>query len=133
MGIFDSIEQLAGSALGSGDAAKVAGGFITAAENHPGGLGGLLETMKNNGLADHVNNWTSGQTTQVEPGQVEQGLGTGVVNQIAEHAGVSPAIVTTALSTMLPLIIQHFAPNGQPAAPQGELGGIASQILGKFL
>jgi len=35
MGIFDSIEQLAGSALGGGDAAKVAGGFISAAENPP--------------------------------------------------------------------------------------------------
>jgi len=45
--------------------AKVAGGFISAAENHPGGLGGLLWTMKNNGLGDHVNNWTTGQTTQV--------------------------------------------------------------------
>jgi len=42
MGIFDSIEQLAGSALGGGDAAKVAGALSSAAENHPGGLGGLL-------------------------------------------------------------------------------------------
>jgi uncharacterized protein YidB (DUF937 family) len=37
-----------------------------------------------------------------------------------------------ALATIIPMAIQHFAPNGQ-AAPQSSMSGMAQQLLGKFL
>jgi len=64
---------------------------------------------------------------------VQAGLGGGFVASVAQHAGLSEAAVTIALSTMLPLLIQHFAPGGQSVAPQGQLGGVASFVLARIL
>jgi hypothetical protein len=38
-----------------------------------------------------------------------------------------------ALSTILPLVIRHFASNGEQADAQGQTGGLAQQILSRFL
>jgi len=135
MGILDTISQLAGQAgsVAQGDQAKVAGGFIQALTSHPEGIQGLLDSLKANGMADHIGNWLSGQAQTATPEQVQQGLGsTGLIEKTAEHAGVSPAVVTAALATILPMAIQHFAPNGQ-ATEQSNFGGLAQQLLGKFL
>jgi uncharacterized protein YidB (DUF937 family) len=134
MGILDTIQQLAGQAGSAAqtDHAKVAGGFIDALTQHPEGIQGILESLKQNGMADHVGSWAAGQPATATPEQVQQGLGsTGLIEATAAKAGVSPAIVTTALATVLPMIIQHFAPNGQ-AAPQSTLGSLAQQFLGKL-
>jgi uncharacterized protein YidB (DUF937 family) len=135
MGILDTISQLAGQAgsAAQGDQAKVAGGFIQALTSHPEGIQGLLDSLKANGMADHIGNWLSGQAQTATPEQVHQGLGsTGLIEKTAEHAGLSPAVVTAALATILPMAIQHFAPNGQ-ATEQSNFGGLAQQLLGKFL
>ena len=134
MGILDTIQQLAGQAGSAAqtDHAKVAGGFIDALTQHPEGIQGILDSLKQNGMADHIGSWAAGQPATATPEQVQQGLGsTGLIEATAAKAGVSPAIVTTALATVLPMIIQHFAPNGQ-AAPQGTLGSLAQQFLGKL-
>jgi uncharacterized protein YidB (DUF937 family) len=134
MGILDTIQALAGQtgAAAQTDNAKVAGGFIEALTQHPEGIQGILASLKQNGMADHIGAWASGQPATATPEQVQQGLGsTGLIEKTAEKAGVSPAVVTMALSTVLPMVIQHFAPNGQ-AAPQSSLGGLAQQFLGKL-
>jgi uncharacterized protein YidB (DUF937 family) len=141
MGILDTIQQLAGQAgdAAQGDQAKVAGGFIQALTAHPEGIQGVLESLKANGMGDHIGSWLSGQTQTATPDQVQQGLGpTGLIEKTAEHAGVSPAVVSSALAVILPMVVQHFASNAsntassQPAG-QTDMGGLAQQILGKFL
>ena len=135
MGILDTIQSLAGQVGQSAgtDQAKVAGGFIEALTNHPEGIQGLLDAFKNNGMEQHVSSWAIGEDATATPEQVQQGLGgTGLIEKTAEHAGVSPQVVQMALATILPMVIQHFAPNGQ-AAPQSSFGGAAQQLLGKFL
>ena len=134
MGILDQIQALAGQtgAAAQTDNAKVAGGFIEALTQHPEGIQGILASLKQNGMADHIGAWASGQPATATPEQVQQGLGsTGLIEKTAEKAGVSPAVVSMALSTVLPMVIQHFAPNGQ-AAPQSSLGSLAQQFLGKL-
>ena len=134
MGIMDMIQSLAGQtgAAAGTDQAKVAGGFIEALTQHPEGIQGVLDAFKNNGMASHVGAWGTGQAATATPDQVQQGLGgTGLIEKTAEKAGVSPAVVSMALATVLPMIIQHFAPNGQ-AAPQSTLGSLAQQFLGKL-
>ena len=139
MGILDSIEQAAGMGGGEGqnvsteDQGKVAGGFIHAAEQHPGGLGGLMDTLRQNGMGNHLDQWSQGNSQSIAPQQVEQGMGGGLLQQIAGHAGVSPGVATGALAMMLPMLMQHLAPGGQPAAPQGQLGGLAQSVLGRIL
>ena len=135
MGILDTISQLAGQAgdAAQGDQAKIAGGFIQALTAHPEGIQGVLESLKANGMADHIGSWAAGQDATATPEQIQQGLGpTGLIEKTADHAGVSPSVVTSALAIILPMLIQHFAPNGQPAE-QGNMGSLAQQILGKFI
>jgi len=135
MGILDTISQLAGQAgdAAQGDQAKIAGGFIQALTAHPEGIQGVLESLKANGMADQIGSWAAGQDATATPEQIQQGLGpTGLIEKTADHAGVSPSVVTSALAIILPMLIQHFAPNGQPAE-QGSMGSLAQQILGKFI
>jgi uncharacterized protein YidB (DUF937 family) len=133
MGFLDEIGSLAGQFSQNSDEAKVAGGFVQALEQHPGGVQGVIESFKQNGMEDHVNAMASGEQQTTTPEQVQQGLaGTGLIEKVAEHAGVSQEVVQTAMSTVLPMVLQHFAPNGQ-AAGEGEFGGVAKQLLGKFL
>lgn len=130
MGFLDEIGALAGQ---GGQQAQVAGGLLQALEQHPGGIGGLLNTIRGNGMDQHVDSWASGQQATATPSQVQQGLdGTGLIERTAAKAGVSPAVVTMAMTTLLPMVVQHFAPNGN-AAPQSQFGGLAQQLLGKFL
>jgi uncharacterized protein YidB (DUF937 family) len=138
MGILDTITQLAGQAgdAAQGDQAKVAGGFIEALTAHPEGIQGVLESLKANGMGDHIGSWLSGQAQTATPDQVQQGLGpTGLIEKTAEHAGVSPTVVSSALAVILPMVVQHFGSNNAAGQP-GEQGGMASlaqSVLGKFL
>jgi uncharacterized protein YidB (DUF937 family) len=135
MGILDTIQQLAGQAgaAAQGDQAKVAGGFIEALAAHPEGIEGVLNSLKANGLAEHVGAWATGQAANATPEQIQQGLGsTGLIEKTAESAGVSSSAVTSALALVLPMVIQHFAPNGQTAEPSS-FSSLAQQVLGKLL
>ena len=132
MGFMDEIGALAG-----GDHAKVAGGLMQALEQHPGGIQGMIDSFKQNGMEQHVNQWGSGETQTATPEQVQQGLGgTGIIEQTAARAGMSPQMVQMAMATVLPMVIRHFAPGGQ-AEPQvqgqSQFGGIAQQLLSRFL
>ncbi|WP_260706632.1 YidB family protein [Edaphobacter flagellatus] len=140
MGILDTIQQLAGQAGDDShsDQAKVAGGFIQALTAHPEGIQGVLSALQANGMADHVGSWLNGQAQTATPDQVQQGLGaSGLIEKTAEHAGVSPAVVTTALATVLPMVIQHFGQSGQAPAAGGDqsssMASLAESVLGKFL
>jgi uncharacterized protein YidB (DUF937 family) len=133
MGLLDSIGALAGEAAG-GDNAKVVGGLIQALEAHPGGVQGIIESFQQNGLGDHATAFANGETPQISADQVQQGLnGTGLIEKAAEHAGVSPEVVQTAMTTVLPLIMSHYANNGGAAgAEQGGLASIAQSVLSKL-
>ena len=107
---------------------------MQALDEHPGGLSGILEQLQQNGMGEHVQNWASGQQPTATPEQVQQGLqGTGLIDNIAAKAGVSPEMTKVVLATILPLVISHFTQGGQQAAPSSGFGGMASQILGKLL
>ena len=135
MGLLDTIEGMAGqSAQGTNTNANVAGGLMQALEEHPGGLAGVISSFQNNGMAEHVQNWSTGQQQTATPDQIQQGLGgTGFIESVAAKAGVSPQVAQTALATLLPVVMAHFTNGGQQAPPQSGFGGMASQILGKFL
>ena len=115
MGLMDMIQSLAGQtgAAAGTDQAKVAGGFIEALTQHPEGIQGVLDAFRNNGMTEHVNSWGAGQAATATPEQVQQGLGeTGLIEKTAQRAGVSPQIVSMALATVLPMVIQHLTPAG---------------------
>lgn len=142
MGIMDTIKEAIGGNAGSlgsmGDNAKVAGGFLEAVKEQPGGIAGVFQSFQQNGMGGLVQQWAGGQTqAKPTPDQVDQGLGnTGLIDRTAEKAGVSPAIVKTALAMAIPFVIHHFVssghvtaegqPTGQPA-PEHE--GMLANML----
>ena len=74
----------------------------------------MLDSLKANGMADHIGSWAAARHRPQPRTRSQQGLGsTGLIEKTAEHAGVSPSVVTSALAIILPMVIQHFAPNGQ--------------------
>ena len=133
MGLLDTIESVAGQE-GGGQNAKVAGGMMQALDEHPGGLAGIMDHFRNNGMGDQVQNWASGQQQTATPEQVQQGLGnSGFIDQVAAKAGMSPEVTKIAMATVLPILISHFTSGGHQAPPQSGFSGMSSQILGKFI
>jgi len=132
MGLLDSLESMAANAMtGSNDnTTKVAGGMMEALEQHPGGLGAILQNFRSNGLGGHVDAMQNGQTPTVSSDQVATGLqGTGLLDTIAAKAGVSPEVAKVAMATVLPMVMAHFAQNG--SAPNSNiLSGMLSKLGG---
>lgn len=142
MGIMDMVKGAMGGNTGAvGDQAKVAGGFLEALREQPGGISGVFQSFQQNGMGGLVQQWAGGQTeAKPSPEQVDQGLGnTGLIDRTAEKAGVSPAVVKTALAVAIPFVIHHFVssghvtqegePTGQPApSHEGMFSNILSSI-----
>jgi uncharacterized protein YidB (DUF937 family) len=116
---------------GSSEHSGIANALLEHIGSNPDGLSGLLQGFQNSGLGDKVNSWVGiGQNQQVSPDEVEQGLGSNQLDQIASRAGVSPGIAKTGLAAILPMVVDHLTPDGQ--VPQGgALSGMIGQLLGR--
>jgi uncharacterized protein YidB (DUF937 family) len=137
MGLLDKIGALAGDAS-QGDNAKVIGGLITALQNRPDGIQSVINSFQQNGLGEHAAAMTNGEAPALTPEQVDKGFsGTGLIEEAAQHAGVSPQVVQMAMTTVLPLVLAHFSKNdGAPAtdgAAGSGLGGVAESLLKKLM
>lgn len=133
MSLLDSLSGLGGGQSEAGGShAAVAQALVQEADQHPGGFAGLLDQFKQNGLGQHVNSWTSSQQNQtLTADQVQQGAGPGVINSIAERAGISPTVAKVALAAMLPVLVSHLSQNGQQQLPgQGGLGSLVGGMGG---
>lgn len=111
MGLLDNLE---GMAMG-----KMAGGHPEAAavlemiQNHPGGISGLVQSFHSNGLGGLVNSWIgTGENQAVSAAQIQQVLGSGQVQALAQKLGISPEQASSTLSQLLPSIIDKLSPNG---------------------
>jgi uncharacterized protein YidB (DUF937 family) len=134
MGLLDSLASMAGGAS-SGDHASVATELMNAVQQHPGGLSGILQNFQQNGMGDHVNSWQQpDQANQpITPDQAQQGLGSGVIDTIAQRTGLSPTMVKAAAAVILPMMIAHFVENGGVNQHPSALGGLASGFLSKLI
>ncbi len=107
-------------------------------DSQPGGLSGLVDHFRQNGMGSHVDSWMSTEpgsqpSQQVAPQQVEQGLGGGALQSIASRAGMSPEVTKIALAAALPMLMSHFAGgSGQLPSQAGQGGGLASLAQGFF-
>ena len=137
MGLLDSITSMIGGGANNG---QVAGGVMEAIQQHPGGIGGILQSLQQNGQGGAVQQWASGNTQTASPDQVEQGLGgTGIIDTVAQRTGLSPTMVKGAMVVILPMVVHHFVSSGhvtpdgqQTGVPAPETGGLMQSILAKF-
>jgi uncharacterized protein YidB (DUF937 family) len=135
MGLLDSLKSMVGGGASSADHASVANELVNAVQQHPGGLSGILDNFNQNGMGDHVNSWQQpGQANQpISPDQAQQGLGSGVIDSIAQRTGLSPAMVKGAAAIVLPMLVAHFAENGGVHESGGNFGSLASGFLSKLV
>ncbi len=118
MGLLDQIVKgLAGKFLGgSGGAQNPLLDIALTLLNNPqtGGLGGLSETFKNKGLGDIMSSWIStGQNLPISGGQIQQVLGSDLIQQFAKKLGASNEDVSGGLANLLPDLIDKLTPHGQ--------------------
>jgi uncharacterized protein YidB (DUF937 family) len=136
MGLLDSLTSMVGGGgAPATDHASVATELVNAVQQHPGGLSGILQNFQQNGMGDHVNSWTQPDQANapITPDQAQQGLGSGVIDTIAQRTGLSPTMVKGAAAVILPMMVAHFASNGGVNQPSSGLGGIASGFLSKLV
>ena len=132
MGLLDQVGGALGGALGQGSS----GGGMNAMLLQqlvpmlckPGALGNLMGAFQQNGLGHIVQSWLgTGQNLPISPDQVKQVLGGGTVAELAQKAGIGEHETASALSGLLPQVIDKISPNGQaPAA--NDLGGLLSSV-----
>ena len=83
MGLFDIAESMLSSALSGGtlgtsqpgglNTQDVLGTVMGALNNHPGGLGGVVQSLSQGGLSDVVNGWIgNGTNPPVTAGQIQR-------------------------------------------------------------
>ena len=118
MGLLDQIVKgLAGKFLGGSGGTQnplldIALNLLTNPQT--GGLGGLVETFKSKGLNDIMSSWVStGQNLPISGKQIQDVLGSDLVQQFAKKLGASNQDVSGGLANLLPDLIDKLTPTGQ--------------------
>ncbi len=105
MGLFDG---LIGGAIGA-EMVTVVNGLV---ERH-GGFQGMISEMQSKGLGGAVQSWIGpGDNQAVSPDQIHQAFGADTIAQLAAKVGVSPDVLASKLSEVLPQAVDHVTPNG---------------------
>jgi len=140
VGIFDTIENLAGGLAGGENHAAVAGGLLQELGG-PAGIAQMVQSLHQNGAGGMVQQWAAGQTQPANMSALEQGIGgSAIVDSIAQRTGLSSDSVRSSLAVLVPLIVNHMAANGhitadgQPTSnPAPDAGSLIQSVLGKLL
>ncbi|MBI5442599.1 MAG: DUF937 domain-containing protein [Deltaproteobacteria bacterium] len=118
MGLLDGITQAVSGVLGGSGAGQnpLVGAALQLLSRGGagGGLSGLVAKMQGGGLAGIVNSWVgTGPNQPISADQVEQGLGSDAVQQLADKAGVTPEAAKTQLAGILPDLVDKLTPEGK--------------------
>jgi uncharacterized protein YidB (DUF937 family) len=111
MGLLDNLEAMAMNKVAGSNPA--AAGILEMIQNHPGGINGLVQAFQNNGLGSVVNSWIgTGANQSITPDQIQQVLGSGPLQAVAQKLGVSTGAASSTLAQLLPTVIDKLTPNG---------------------
>jgi uncharacterized protein YidB (DUF937 family) len=133
MGLLDG---LLGSVLGGGQQQQGGGAqqaLLQAAlgmMQEKGGVSGVLDAFKQNGMGDHAASWVgTGDNQGLSVEQLTKALGPAAIAAIASKAGMSHGDASSGLASMLPGIINHMTPQGN--VPENH-GNMLQDMLGAF-
>jgi uncharacterized protein YidB (DUF937 family) len=103
------------SALGgSDDAANPLMGQVMDLINEHGGVAGIAQMFRDHGLGTTIASWIStGQNLPISGDQLEGVLGSSKVQELAGKAGISPDLLCTGLTALLPKVIDKMTPDGK--------------------
>jgi uncharacterized protein YidB (DUF937 family) len=132
MSLLDNIAAVADSLLSGSDKQKQLVSAVLSRISDPatGGLLGLVNTLRQLGLDDVVSSWIStGENKPISSEQVQNALGEGQINQMAQNMGVSHQEVSTGLARLLPQLIDKLTPDGK--LPEGRVLDQGLELLKK--
>jgi uncharacterized protein YidB (DUF937 family) len=120
MGLLDELLAAGGSALSSQNPAgtalphaDVASAVLQMLGNQSGGMAGLAHAFEQKGLGGIMSSWVStGPNLPISADQVQHGLGDDVLSQLSRKVGVSPAVAASALTVVLPMLVNKLTPQG---------------------
>lgn len=79
-----------------------------------GGLGGLLNKLKNAGQGEAADSWVKrGPNAEIQPDQLGSAIGNSTISDIARQAGVSEQDLLKQLSAILPNLVDKLTPEGR--------------------
>jgi uncharacterized protein YidB (DUF937 family) len=128
------LSQFLGNNQQSGGISQIAQLLGAATSNSQGGspLNAILGMFQNSGLAEQAQSWVStGQNLPVSGEQVQQALGSDVVQAFAKQANIDPSQAANQLADVLPEIINTVTPNGQVPTDMSQVD--IAGLIGKFL
>jgi uncharacterized protein YidB (DUF937 family) len=123
-GLGGSLGSMLGGALGGGGAAPSSrnpGSLLVMLlplamrwVQRNGGMNALLERLRQQGLGGQAQSWmSSGANQPIDPQSVEQVVGQGELQQMAQRLGVPQQQVTQAFAEIMPQLVDHLTPDGQ--------------------
>lgn len=114
MGMFDELANKVMSGVLGNSGNPLAASVLQMIQNQPGGLPGLLQSFHDKGLGGVASSWVStGQNLPISADQINSVLGSDAVKQLAQKAGINPDTASSALSALLPQLVDKLTPNGQ--------------------
>jgi uncharacterized protein YidB (DUF937 family) len=79
-----------------------------------GGLDGILGKLRQGGLGQQADSWVgTGQNMNVSADQLQEVLGGGTIGDLAAKLGLSQEQAGSAMSQVLPELINQLTPKGQ--------------------
>ena len=79
-----------------------------------GGLGDLVERFKQNGQGQAADSWVGkGPNQQLAPDELEQAIGSDVLDTLSQQTGLSPEELLARLTRELPEAVNKFTPEGR--------------------
>jgi len=116
MGFLDEMASKAINSVTGGNSNPIAAHVMDMINQQPGGISGLIQNFHDKGMSDVVTSWVgSGQNLPISAEQIQRVLGSGVVQQLAAKAGISPEEASSHLAQFLPGIIDKLTPQGKVA------------------
>jgi len=115
MGTLDAVLADVGTQFGiSGSkTTSLLSSLLSMITDTPGGLGAFLERFRQAGLGDLVSSWIGGSNPRpLSSTALETAVGRDTIDKIASKAGLSFSTAASALSFMLPNLIQRLTPAG---------------------
>jgi len=126
MGLLDEIVGKVTSMLGGGkgEQSGLLEGVMEMLANKEsgglGGLGGLVQAFQEKGLEGIISSWIGrGENQPISADQIQQVLGSDVMQNIAAKAGIPPEELSGKLAEFLPGVIDKLTPDG--TIPEGGL------------
>jgi uncharacterized protein YidB (DUF937 family) len=122
MGILDDVVGKVKEAVGGsgGEQSALMNGILgmLSGGDQGGGLQGLIQSFKDKGLGDLVSSWVgTGQNLPIDKDQLQKGLGSDLIGQLASKAGIPADVATAKLTELLPTVVDKLTPEGKVPEP----------------